>query len=128
MPFSSRSSTLNQYSMLVSVVLSSSASTNPTRTSRQSFSRLTCSLSLTCEVIVPHLGGITCLELPRHLREDTIDCLPRQRMAGVLAEFLFRYDKIVVLIQLPELAVQHVKVLIREVLTHLFRVIKALHP
>lgn len=75
------------------------------------------------EVLVAHLVLHARFELARHLVENAFYGLPGERVALIAREVVFVDEEIVVGVQLPEAAVQHVEVLVREVLSHLVDVI-----
>jgi hypothetical protein len=70
------------------------------------------------EVLVAHFVGLTRLKFPRYLLKYSVHGFARQSMAFIPGKVFFIYQEIMVSIQLPEAAVEHVEMLIREVLSN----------
>lgn len=75
------------------------------------------------EIFISHLISLLCFELPRNLLKDTIDSFPRKSVAFIPWKILLINDKVMISVQLPKPAVQHIKMLIWEVLPYLIDVV-----
>jgi len=70
------------------------------------------------EVLVAHFVFLAGLEFARNLVEDAVHCFAGQGVAFVAREVLLVNQEVVICIQLPKTAVQHVEMLVGEVLAH----------
>ena len=68
------------------------------------------------EIFVAHLVWLFCFEFTGDFLEDSIYCFSGKSVAFVSAEIFFVDQEIVIGIQFPETTIQHVKMLITEVL------------
>ena len=109
MPLLSRSTSLNQYSILLMVVLSSSDNINPSKIMSWALNP-----RLTDEIFVGHEARFFGDELSWNLFENFVNHFSWERVPGVFWKIILWNMEIVVLVQFPELAVQNIKMLIWE--------------
>jgi len=79
------------------------------------------------EVLIIHLVFLFTFEFARHLIEYSVNCLATQRVALVTREILLINKEVMIRVQLPKAAIQHVKMLIREVLAHHIYIVLVAH-